>query len=200
MKVKDPVCGMVVDKNKAVTLEKNGHVYYFCSDHCKEQFQTRGVRAVDRGMHGDHAGGHAGHHAHMVADFRRRFWVSIVATVPIVILSPMIGLTAAFPGRGWLLFLLSTFVFFYGGRPFLKGLVDELRDRLPGMMTLIAVAVSVAYAYSSLVVFGVPGQVFFWELATLIDIMLLGHWIEMRSVIGASKALEEAKAKSTSRC
>jgi Cu2+-exporting ATPase len=127
----------------------------------------------------------------MVADFQRRFWIALVVTIPIVILSPMIGLVGDFPGRGWLLFLLSTFVFFYGGWPFLQGAVQELRDRLPGMMTLIAVAITVAYVYSVLVLAHVPGQVFFWELATLIDIMLLGHWIEMRSVMGASKALED---------
>ncbi len=131
----------------------------------------------------------------MMADFQRRFWICLLVTVPIVMLSPMVqemlGFTVAFPGDRWVLFALSSFVYFYGGWPFLKGLVDELRDRLPGMMTLIAIAISVAYVYSSLVVFGVPGQIFFWELATLIDIMLLGHWIEMRSVMGASKALEE---------
>ncbi len=146
-------------------------------------------------LHGPHEGGHAAHHADMIADFRRRFWISLAATVPIVILSPMVqemlGFRLAFPGDVWVLFALSTFVFFYGGRPFLKGLVDELQDRLPGMMTLIGLAITVAYAYSSLVVFGLPGQLFFWELATLIDIMLLGHWIEMRSVMGASRALED---------
>jgi Cu2+-exporting ATPase len=151
-------------------------------------------------LHGDEAhgppeGGHASHHAHMLADFQRRFWISCVVTVPIVILSPMVqaafGFRVVFPGDRWVLWILSGFVYFYGGWPFLKGLADELRDRLPGMMTLIALAITVAYVYSSVVVFGVPGQVFFWELATLIDIMLLGHWIEMRSVMGASRALEE---------
>jgi Cu2+-exporting ATPase len=82
-------------------------------------------------------------------------------------------------------------VYGYGGWPFLTGLVDELRDRTPGMMTLVALAVSVAYAYSASVALGVPGKMFFWETATLIDLMLLGHWIEMRSVMGASRALEE---------
>jgi Cu2+-exporting ATPase len=94
-------------------------------------------------------------------------------------------------GASYLLFAFSTLIFFYGGKPFLTGLLDELRSRQPGMMTLIAVAISVAYIYSSLVVFGLAGKFFFWELATLIDIMLLGHWIEMRSVMGASMALEE---------
>jgi Cu2+-exporting ATPase len=97
----------------------------------------------------------------------------------------------SFTGEAYLLFVLSSFIFFYGGWPFLKGFIDELKKKQPGMMTLIALAISVAYFYSSAVVFGVEGEVFFWELATLIDIMLLGHWIEMKSVMGASKALEE---------
>ncbi|MEJ2323317.1 MAG: copper-translocating P-type ATPase [Nitrospirota bacterium] len=131
----------------------------------------------------------------MVADFRRRFWISLAATTPILVISPLIqkflGFSLAFPGDMYALFALSSFVFFYGGWPFLKGLFDELGKKSPGMMTLIALAISVAYFYSSAVVFGLAGKVFFWELATLIDIMLLGHWIEMKSVMGASKALGE---------
>ncbi len=137
------------------------------------------------------------HHAHMVADFRRRFWVSLVITTPVLALSPMIGSflglghALRFPGDLYVLFILSSFIFFYGGYPFLKGLFEELKTAQPGMMTLIAIAITTAYAYSSVVVFGLPGKIFFWELATLIDIMLLGHWIEMKSVMGASRALEE---------
>jgi Cu2+-exporting ATPase len=133
----------------------------------------------------------------MVADFRRRFWASLILTIPILALSPLIqrflGLTEAFgfPGDSYVIFGFASAVYFYGGWPFLKGLFDEMGKRQPGMMTLIALAITVAYGYSSLVVFGLPGKVFFWELATLIDIMLLGHWIEMRSVMGASGALEE---------
>jgi len=133
----------------------------------------------------------------MVADFRKRFWISIVFTVPVLVLSPMIQSflgfreTLGFPGDNYILWSLSSFIFFYGGWPFLKGLYDELKKREPGMMTLIAVAITTAYGYSSIVVFGLKGKVFFWELATLIDIMLLGHWIEMKSVMGASRALEE---------
>ncbi len=132
----------------------------------------------------------------MIADFRRRFWVSLFLTLPILFLSPMLrkllGLSAlAFPGDRYLLFGLASAVYFYGGWPFLKGFFSELGERRPGMMTLIAVAITTAYGYSTLVTFGLPGKVFFWELATLIDIMLLGHWIEMRSVLGASRALEE---------
>ena len=133
----------------------------------------------------------------MVEDFKKRFWISAVVTIPILILSPMIqgffGFEEAisFPGDIWVSFALSTFVFFYGGWPFLKGLFDELSKKEPGMMTLIGVAITAAYAYSALVVLGVEGKVFFWELATLVDIMLVGHWIEMRSVMSASRALEE---------
>jgi len=132
----------------------------------------------------------------MVQDFRRRFWVCLVVTVPVLALSPMIqeflGLQALrFPGDSYVLLALSTFVYFYGGWPFLSGLVRELARRQPGMMTLIAVAITAAFGYSAVVVLGVEGTVFFWELATLIDIMLLGHWIEMRSVMGASRALQE---------
>ncbi|MDY6868521.1 MAG: copper-translocating P-type ATPase, partial [Chloroflexota bacterium] len=88
-------------------------------------------------------------------------------------------------------FLLSSIVFFYGGWPFLSGLYNELKKRQPGMMTLIGIAITAAYVYSTLVVFAVEGQVFFWELATLVDIMLIGHYIEMKSVMSASRALEE---------
>ena len=133
----------------------------------------------------------------MVADFRRRFFVSLVATIPILALSPMIqqwlGVMEAwaFAGDTWVLLGLSTFVYGYGGWPFLTGMVDELRERTPGMMTLVALAISVAFLYSAAVALGVSGQMFFWETATLVDLMLVGHWIEMRSVMGASRALEE---------
>jgi Cu2+-exporting ATPase len=141
--------------------------------------------------------GHADHHAHMAADFRKRFWISLVLTVPILVLSPMlqklVGLREAisFPGDVYVLFGFSSAVFWYGGWPFLKGLFEELKTRKPGMMILISVAIATAYLYSSAVVFGLTGKMFFWELATLVDIMLLGHWIEMKSVMGASKALVE---------
>lgn len=135
------------------------------------------------------------HHAMMVQDFKRRFWVSLAVMIPILVLSPMIqmflGFDWRFPGDSYILLALSTFLFFYGGWPFLKGAKDELRHKSPAMMTLIALAIIVAYVYSAATVFGVQGSDFFWELASLIVIMLLGHWIEMRSVMGASKALEE---------
>jgi Cu2+-exporting ATPase len=143
--------------------------------------------------HGEHKS-HGDHHRQMIADFKKRLAVSAVLTLPIVLLSPMIqrflGIEIDLPGSRFVLFALSTLVFFYGGWPFLSGTFSEVRSKNPGMMTLIGLAIFVAYAYSSAVVFGLSGKTFFWELATLIDIMLLGHWIEMRSVLGASRALE----------
>jgi len=134
-------------------------------------------------------------HQKMLKDFKKRFKISLVIMGPILVLSPMLqaffGYSIEFTGSKYLLFILSTIIFFYGGWPFLSGLKDELTDKKPGMMTLIALAISVAYLYSSAVVFGLEGKFFFWELATLIVIMLLGHWIEMRSVMGASQALKE---------
>ncbi len=141
---------------------------------------------------------HGGHdHGDMVSDFRRRFWISLALTVPVLATSQMVqhflGLrqVLAFPGERYVEFLFASAIYFYGGWPFLTGLVDELKKKIPGMMTLVGLAISVAYLYSTAVVFGLRGTVFFWETATLIDIMLLGHWIEMRSVLGASRALEE---------
>ncbi len=137
------------------------------------------------------------HHQHMVADFRKRFIVSIIITIPVLLLSPLIQTflklekIIKFTGDSYVLFVLSTIIFFYGGWPFLKGLYSELKSKQPGMMTLIGLAISVAYIYSSAVVFGLKGKFFFWELATLIVVMLLGHWIEMRSIMGASNALTE---------
>jgi Cu2+-exporting ATPase len=143
-----------------------------------------------------HAGhNHAAHHRMMIEDFKRRFFVCLAFTIPILPLSPMIqewlGFSVEFPGSLLLLFVLSSFVFVYGGWPFIKGLFEEVGRKSPGMMTLIGLAISVAYFYSSAVVFGVAGKIFFWELVTLIDIMLLGHFIEMKSVLGASRALEK---------
>jgi len=159
----------------------------------------KGHHHADHSSHEDHGGGHGGHdhhdHGDMVNDFKKRFYISLIVTIPILILSPMIqsfiGVDWQFPSDQYVLFILSTFIFFYGGWPFITGAIDELKDKNPGMMTLIGLAILVAYVYSSLTVFGLEGSDFFWELATLIDIMLLGHWIEMRSVMGASNALEE---------
>ncbi|MFD2637269.1 heavy metal translocating P-type ATPase [Piscibacillus salipiscarius] len=147
----------------------------------------------DHSHHEDHD--HHAHHEQMVQDFKKRFYISLFITIPILILSPMIqnfiGVDLRFNYDQYILFGLSTFIFFYGGWPFLTGGIDELKEKNPGMMTLIGLAIVVAYVYSSLTVYGLEGRNFFWELATLIDIMLLGHWIEMRSIMGASNALEE---------
>ena len=140
-------------------------------------------------------GGHV--HTGMIEDLKKRFWTSILFTIPILILSPTIqglvglGNSFRFPGDLYLLFVLSSVVYFYGGYPFFKGFINEIKLRTPGMDMLISVAITSAYLYSSAVVFGLNGEVFFWELATLIDIMLIGHWLEMKSIMGASRALEE---------
>jgi len=138
---------------------------------------------------------HENHHEMMIEDFKRRFYISLIVTIPILLLSPMIqgwiGWELEFTGSEYILFILSSFIYGYGGWPFLKGFADEAKEKSPGMMTLIAMAISVAYFYSTATVFLIEGSDFFWELATLIDIMLLGHWIEMRSVQGASRAMDE---------
>ncbi len=136
-----------------------------------------------------------GSHSDMLHDFKKRFIVSLIVTVPILFLSPTLqnwfGFEFTFTGRNSAILALATFIYFYGGWPFLKGIYTELKSKSPGMMTLISVAISVAFFYSAAVVFGLEGKFFFWELATLIDIMLVGHWIEMRSIMSASRSLEE---------
>lgn len=137
----------------------------------------------------------AQNHRMMIADFKKRFFVSCALSLPVLLLSPMIqtvlGISLSFPGYQWVIFILSTIIFFYGGKPFLIGAYQELRQMRPAMMTLIGSAITVAYAYSTAVIFGLSGDMFFAELVTLIDIMLLGHWIEMKSVLGASLAVEK---------
>ncbi|GAC1313666.1 MAG: heavy metal translocating P-type ATPase [Mucilaginibacter sp.] len=134
------------------------------------------------------------HHAMMIADFKKRFYVVLILTIPVMLLSMQIQqwlhLEINFNGSSYLLFALASVVFIYGGWPFLSGWMSEMKAKNPGMMTLIGFAITVAYAYSAATVFGLKGMDFFWELATLILIMLLGHWIEMRSVMGASNELE----------
>lgn len=149
----------------------------------------------EHAMHG-HSGLHTGH-AMMVGDFKKRFWLCLIITLPVLLLSPMIqqflglGESLRFNGDMYILATLSSIIFFYGGLPFFKGLVDETKAKLPGMMTLVAIAITSAYLYSMAIVFGLPGMDFFWELSTLVDIMLFGHWIEMKSVMGAGDALEQ---------
>lgn len=131
----------------------------------------------------------------MIRDFRTRFYVTLVLSIPVLALAELLqqflGYTLGFPGDRYVVFALSTIIYIYGGRPFLAGLVQELKDRIPGMMTLIGLAITVAYVYSAAVTFGLEGDPFYWELATLIAIMLAGHWIEMASVLSASSALEK---------
>lgn len=164
-------------------------------DQHKDHTHDQSEQNKDSG-HDDHEEhSHHDHHKMMVADFKFRFWWVLALTIPIMALSPMIqhflGVDWRFGGDTWILATLSTVVYFFGGWPFLTGLVDELKKKQPGMMTLIGLAISIAYLYSTAVVFGFEGDLLYWELSTLVGIMLLGHWIEMKSVMSASSALEE---------
>lgn len=150
---------------------------------------------MEHDMAGHAATGHAGHHEQMVAEYRKRFWIVLLLTIPVTMLSPMImmlfGYHFDFPGANFVVFGLSTVIFFYGGKPFLEGAWEEWKNRSLGMMMLISLAIVSAYIYSTFTAFFIEGSDFYFELATLILIMLLGHWIEMKSQMGASKALEE---------
>ncbi len=145
--------------------------------------------------HSEHSGsGHDKHAGHNIADFWKRFVICSIVSIPVLALSHMIqqwlGFEVTFEGDKYVLALLSTFIFLYGGYPFLKGLYDEVKDKAIGMMTLIGVAITVAWAYSVAITFGLQGMDFYWEMVTLIDIMLIGHYFEMKSVMGASRSLE----------
>jgi len=145
-----------------------------------------------------HNGGYDKHAGHHVGDFLKRFWLCLILTIPVLALSHMIqqwfGFHLAFAGDKYVLLLSGCVIYFYGGMPFFKGMVSEIKDKAIGMMTLVALAITVAFFYSVAVVFGLQGMDFFWELATLIDIMLLGHWLEMRSTMAASSALQSLVA------
>jgi Cu2+-exporting ATPase len=155
----------------------------------------------EHGTHGKHDGheehqGHDQHAGHSVAMFRDKFWWSIALTVPTIVWSPMIEQWLhfqgpMFPGSRYVPAIFGTILFFYGGMVFLRGAVREIKDRLPGMMTLISLAIVVAFAFSLAVTLGVQGMDLWWELSTLITIMILGHWIEMRSIAQAQGALKE---------
>ncbi|MBV6464377.1 MAG: Copper-exporting P-type ATPase B [Chlorobi bacterium] len=142
--------------------------------------------------------GYNKHEGHHTSDFMKRFWISLILTIPILLLSEMIqlwiGFHISFSGDKYVLLTLGTAIYIYGGMPFLRGMIGEIKAKAIGMMTLVAIAISVAYIYSVAVVFGLQGMDFFWELATLIVIMLLGHWLEMRSQMAASKALQSLVA------
>jgi Cu2+-exporting ATPase len=157
-----------------------------------------GVPGEDQGGHGMDHEGHGAHVDHTGHEemFRKRFWVSLVLTIPVLVFSPMVQRwlgfsTPEFPGSRWIGPAFAIVIFFYGGVPFLRMAVPEVRNRKPGMMTLITLAISVAFVYSIFALFVSPGSGFFWEMATLIVVMLLGHWLEMRSIRQASGALNE---------
>lgn len=177
---KCPLCGM--------TLVPMGQSAAHTVHHHKEE----------HALHDAQEGSFDKHQGHHTGDFLKRFWISLIVTVPILLLSHMIqqwlGFTLAFKGDSYVLLALGAFLYIYGGLPFLRGMVGEIRAKAIGMMTLVALAITVAFIYSVAVVFGLKGMDFFWELATLIDIMLLGHWLEMRSQMAASKALQSLVA------
>ena len=182
---KCPLCGMdLVPMGGAKKEAHNHHGHHHHHDHKEHSHHSE--NNYDK---------HEGHHTH---DFLKRFWVSLIITVPILLLSHMIqewlGFSISFPGGKYVLLSLGTIIYIYGGMPFLKGMAGEIKAKAIGMMTLVGIAISVAYIYSVAVVFGLPGMDFFWELATLIVIMLLGHWLEMRSTMAASKALQSLVA------
>ena len=168
----------------------NTHAGHAHSDHEHQQ------DSQDHSSHGhDHSGHGTDHSGHEIM-FRNRFWVSLILSIPVILYSPSIqswlGFTMPeFTGSQWINPLFSVIVFLYGGIPFLEMAVPEIRNRKPGMMTLISLAIIVAFAYSMFAFFAGTGMTFFWELVTLIDVMLLGHWMEMRSVRQASGALNE---------
>lgn len=169
--------------------EHHAHLHGEHVQHAKPEKSFHALHMVDGDSHVHDK--HAGHHTE---DFLKRFWISLALTIPVLLLSGMIQhwlhFHIYFPGDKYVLLTLGTFIYLYGGMPFLKGLLGELRNDAIGMMTLVALAISVAFFYSVAVVFSLKGMDLFWELATLIYIMLLGHWLEMRSQMSASRALE----------
>lgn len=183
---KCPLCGMnLIPLGGTARPEKDEHSHHHQNhDHHSESDSS--TAGFDK---------HAGHHT---PDFLKRFWITLVLSVPVLLLSHMIqqwlGFTIAFQGDKYVLLVLGSIIYFYGGMPFFKGFLGEVKAGAIGMMTLVALAITVAYVYSVAVVFGLPGMDFFWELATLIVIMLLGHWLEMRSQMAASKALQSLVA------
>ncbi len=148
------------------------------------------------GTHEGHEGGHDKHEGHSVGMFRNKFWISLLLTVPTLVWGHMLQELFGYhppmlPGSEWIAPAFGTAVFFYGGWVFLQGALRELKDRLPGMMTLISLAITVAFVYSVATLLGFPGMPLWEEVATLVTVMLLGHWLEMKSVMQASGALKE---------
>ncbi len=190
---KCPKCGMDLIPISNSKGEHSGHQHYRQHESGHEQHD---MKVEKHSEHKHQQSGHSGHahHAGMIDDYKKRFYIVLVLAIPIIALSPMIqhwlGVDWMFTGSSYVLMLLSSIVYFYGGWPFLIGLKDEVKSKSLGMMTLVAVAITVAYVYSVAIVLGLTGMDFFWELATLILIMLLGHWIEMKSIMSASRELE----------
>lgn len=173
------------------------HDHHTTDHHGVDHHRADHSTAPEHGAgHDHHAAHHGDHSAHDPAVFRRKFWLSLALTVPTLVFSEglqnILGLTGPrFPGSQFIPAAFGVVLFFYGGLVFLRGAVGELRAKLPGMMTLISLAIVVAFGYSIAVTLGLPGMDFWWELATLITIMLLGHWIEMSAIMGAQDALGE---------
>ena len=171
-------------------------------DHSKmEHDQNMSAQANTHAVHTTHGMNKAGEHAQHIDHsgheelFRKRFWVCLLLSIPVLLYTPMLQMwfgfrMPEFAGSQWLTPLFSIIVFLYGGVPFIQMAIPEIRNRQPGMMTLISLAISVSFIYSLAATFVNLGEGFFWELVTLIDVMLLGHWIEMRSVRQASGALD----------
>ncbi|MEN0084327.1 MAG: hypothetical protein AAGC66_06145 [Leifsonia sp.] len=179
-----------MDENEERTTTAGSHTAHdhTAHDHTAHDHAAHGEQAavMDHSQHAGHEGhgDHSGHAGHDPAVFRRKFWLTLVLTIPTLVFSPglqeILGLSAPrFPGSQYIPAAFGIAIFFYGGLVFLRGAVDELRAKQPGMMTLISLAIVVAFGYSLAVTLGLPGMDFWWELATLILIMLLGHWIEM---------------------
>ncbi|EGP4728630.1 TPA: copper/silver-translocating P-type ATPase CopB [Enterococcus faecium] len=196
----------VVNKESTESPEKQMEMKHDHSqmDHSMHMVHNHGdianSKQMDHSMHMDHEHGGMDHSMHM-GNFKQKFWLSLILAIPIILFSPMMGMEfpfqVTFPGSDWLVLILATILFIYGGQPFLSGAKMELKQKSPAMMTLIAMGITVAYIYS---VYSFIANLlnphthvmdFFWELATLIVIMLLGHWIEMNAVSNASNALQK---------
>lgn len=196
----------VVNKESTESHEKQMEMKHDHSqmDHSMHMGHNHGdianSKQMDHSMHMDHEHVGMDHSMHM-GNFKQKFWLSLILAIPIILFSPMMGMEfpfqVTFPGSDWLVLILATILFIYGGQPFLSGAKMELKQKSPAMMTLIAMGITVAYIYS---VYSFIANLlnphthvmdFFWELATLIVIMLLGHWIEMNAVSNASNALQK---------
>lgn len=184
------------------TLQPGGHVHGSHSTHQRSPAVDSHIAADGHHEHGSHGpdhgeGAHDKHAGHSVEMFRQKFWGTLALSIPTVVWSPMIQHWFGYEAPGgheasrWVPAVFGSLVFGYGGLVFIEGAVSEIRDRLPGMMTLISLAITVAFGFSLAVTFGIPGSDLWWELATLVTIMVLGHWVEMRSISQAQGALKE---------